>query len=156
MLKRKNRHTIYSILLFKYACQIIVSLSPCILHLSQTVTYIISGVHRSSHIHQDGKTCKVCTVALNNSIICLIVCPLQSLSRPRPTPKPTCIQSNSSMLWKLSPQQCHKFMLKLQQCYLQPLQSYVSPKSQNTQRGLVSFSPSFWNVWSKAESIPCN
>ena len=74
-----------------------VALSPCILHLSQTVTYIISGVHRSSHIHQDGKTCKMCTVALNNSIICLIVCPLQSLGRPRPTPKPTCIQSNSSI-----------------------------------------------------------
>lgn len=93
------------------------------------MTYIISGFHRSSHVHQDGKACEVCTVALNNSIIRLIVCPLQSLSRPRPTPKPTCIQSNTTMLWKLRPQWCHKFKVKLWECYLQsPLTCHQSPR----------------------------
>ena len=142
----------------RFTCQLFILSCLYIGSTFSSVTYIISGFHRSSHVHQDGKACEVCTVALNNSIIRLVICPLQSLSRPRPIPKPTCIQSNTSMLWKLRPQQCHKFKVKLWECYLRsPLSStYVSPKSQNTQRGLVSFSPSLWNVWSKAKSIPCN
>ena len=62
------------------------------------MTYVIAGVHRSSHIYQDGKICKMCTRALNHGITRLIVCPLQSLSRPRPIPNPTCVQSSNMTL----------------------------------------------------------
>ena len=54
-----------------------------------TATY--SGGHRSSNIHQNSKTCEMCTGTLKHSIVLIHICPLQSLKWPCSIPNP-CVQ----------------------------------------------------------------
>jgi len=107
-----------------------------------TATY--SGGHWSSNIHQNSKTCEMCTGTPNHSIVLIHICPLQSLKWPCSIPNP-CVQKMT----------LHTFILLCELLittspWIFGTFTYVSTKSQKAQRRSVSF---FSRICTEAKSF---